>query len=244
MNTPTQNSILIVEDDERLAGLMHEYLSAQGYLVSMESYGDLAVRRIIDENPDIVILDLMLPGKDGLSVCRDVRHTYHGSILILTAREDDVDQVAGLELGADDYVKKPIEPRVLLARIRALLRRTDHYYRSGTSEIPDSESWVIEFGHLKISSSERSVYLDHTEIKLSTSEFDLLWLLASHSGSILDRDTISSHLRGIEYDGFDRSIDVCVSRLRKKLGDNSSKPKKIKTIWGSGYLFVESAWGD
>jgi DNA-binding response OmpR family regulator len=239
-----KQSILIVEDDKRLADLISEYLTDLDYHVGIECYGDIAVTRILDENPDLVILDLMLPGKDGFSVCRDIRNEYKGLILILTAREDDIDQVAGLELGADDYVKKPIEPRVLLARIRALFRRSGNHNDNSQVISTDSENGCIEYGHLKIVTASRSVFLMENEIKLSTSEFDLLQFLASKAGEILDRDAISSHLRGIDYDGFDRSIDVCISRLRKKLGDNSVNPKKIKTIWGSGYLFVKTAWGE
>lgn len=231
--------ILIIEDDTRLAELIGEYLEQQGYEILVEENGAKAGQRITDENPDLVILDLMLPGKDGLSVCREARAGYKGPILILTAREDDMDQVAGLEMGADDYVKKPVEPRVLLARIRALFRRMNAV---GEPEVAENESTRLVFGKLEIDRQARNVTLGGEPVKLSTTEFDLLWLFATHSGDILDRDLISSHLKGIEYDGFDRSIDIAVSRLRKKLGDDSENPFRIKTVWGSGYLFVGDAW--
>lgn len=234
--------ILLVEDDQRLAELIRDYLQQQGFEVLIEGRGDTAPGRILKENPDLLILDLMLPGKDGLSVCQQVRSEYPGPILILTAREDDMDQVAGLELGADDYVKKPIEPRVLLARIRALLRRMEknvnhHHPRSPTPHQND-----LHFGNLKISFSSRLISLNGQAVDLTTTEFDLLALLANHAGEILDRERIFSEMRGIDYDGLDRSIDIAISRLRKKLEVDHAEPKRIKTIWRQGYLFVKDAW--
>jgi DNA-binding response OmpR family regulator len=184
----------------------------------------------------------MLPGKDGLSVCMAVRSGYDGPILILTAREEDMDQVAGLEMGADDYVKKPVEPRVLLARIRALLRRYQNTLENDRVGVDPAKRQEQIFGALTIDRSSRSVSLDGEPVELTTNEFDLLWLLASQEGTVLNRDTILSELRGIGYDGIDRSVDVNISRLRKKLGDDSAKPHKIKTVWGAGYLFVKDAW--
>jgi len=234
--------ILLVEDDQRLAELIRDYLQQQGFEVLIEGRGDTAPGRILKENPDLLILDLMLPGKDGLSVCQQVRSTYPGPILILTAREDDMDQVAGLELGADDYVKKPIEPRVLLARIRALFRRME---KSGGQQDPFSSTLVpkdIHVGGLKICFSSRQVSLDGQVVDLTTTEFDLLALLAGHAGTILDRERIYSEMRGIDYDGLDRSIDIAISRLRKKLEVDPAQPHRIKTIWRQGYLFVMDAW--
>ena len=236
----TAKHILLVEDDVRLSKLVGEYLQTQGYQISVEHNGGQASDRIIRQTPDMVILDLMLPGKDGLSICRDVRASYQGPILILTAREDDMDQVAGLELGADDYVKKPVEPRVLLARIRALFRRT-----AAAEAVAANDTELktkLSFGGLSVDYKSRNVTLDNEPVDLSTTEFDLLWLMASQSGEILDREFIYQQVKGIEYDGIDRSIDVAISRLRKKLHDNSEHPFRIKTVWGSGYLFVEDAW--
>ncbi len=233
--------ILLVEDDQRLAGLIRDYLQQQGFDVLIEERGDTAPGRILRENPDLLILDLMLPGKDGLSVCQQVRHDYPGPILILTAREDDMDQVAGLELGADDYVKKPIEPRVLLARIRALFRRMekDVSLQSTTSPLTPKD---LKFGRLKICFSSRTASLKNHVVDLTTTEFDLLALLANHAGTVLDRERIFSEMRGIDYDGMDRSIDIAISRLRKKLEVDPAEPRRIKTIWRQGYLFVADAW--
>lgn len=229
--------ILLVEDDPRLAELIRDYLQQQGFEVLIEGRGDTAPGRILRENPDLLILDLMLPGKDGLSVCQQIRSEYLGPILILTAREDDMDQVAGLELGADDYVKKPIEPRVLLARIRALFRRMEK-----SVDQPPLPKKDLLFGSLRICFSSRMVSLDKQAVDLTTTEFDLLVLLAGHAGTILDRERIFSMMRGIDYDGLDRSIDIAISRLRKKLEVDPTDPQRIKTIWRQGYLFVTDAW--
>lgn len=230
--------ILVVEDDLKLSKLIQEYLTIQGFTTSGETRGDLAEKKILSENPDIVILDLMLPGLDGLSVCRAVRSRYKGYILILTAKEDDMDQVAGLETGADDYVKKPIEPRVLLARIRALLRRTHEHPETALSE----NNETLSFGDLSIGKKSRRVVIDKKEVDLSTGEFDLLLYLAENAGLIVEREKLYLDLKGYEYDGIDRSIDVSISRLRKKMLDNTKSPYRIKTIWGKGYLFVPDAW--
>ena len=234
--------ILLVEDDRHLSELMQEYLQENDFEVLVEARGDSAPERILENNPDLLILDLMLPGRDGLSVCQAVRAHYLGPILILTAREDDMDQVAGLEMGADDYVKKPIEPRVLLARIRALLRRyRAEVKRDSTCNGPGKREELV-FGDLIICTTSRSVSLNGTEIELGSSEFDLLLLLARNAGVVLDRDRISSELRGIPYDGLDRFVDVNILRLRKKLEIDPSRPKRIKTIWRQGYLFVGNGW--
>jgi DNA-binding response OmpR family regulator len=235
-----QQRILLVEDDQRLAELIRDYLQQQGFEVLIEERGDRAPGRILSENPDLLILDLMLPGKDGLSVCQQVRSEYPGPILILTAREDDMDQVAGLELGADDYVKKPIEPRVLLARIRALFRRMEKITEPQCPPPPPKDD--LTFGYLRICFASRMVFLNELGVDLTTTEFDLLALLATHAGTVLDRERIFSAIRGIDYDGLDRSIDIAISRLRKKLEVDPTEPRRIKTIWRQGYLFVGDAW--
>ena len=237
--TDYEKTILLVEDDVRLSQLVRDYLQKQRYKVSVEHHGDKAVDRILSEKPDMVVLDLMLPGKDGLSICRDVRTRYKGPILILTAKEDDMDQVAGLELGADDYVKKPVEPRVLLARIRALFRRIDNPVNL---QADTGENIPLKFGALEIKYDSRSVSLSGQGVDLSTMEFDLLWFLAANAGKVLDREYLYQTVKGIEYDGLDRSMDVAISRLRKKLRDDPEQPFRIKTIWGSGYLFIADAW--
>ncbi len=234
--------ILLIEDDVRLAKLIKAYLVAQGFLVSIEGRGDSGSTRILAEQPDLVILDLMLPGMDGLTVCRTVRREYSGPILMLTAREDDTDQVVGLELGADDYVKKPVEPRVLLARIRALLRRFNQPLQNDRIDSEKVEELV--FGSLRISQASQSATLCGMPIDLTSNEFALLWILAVNGGQTLDREMLFRETRGIAYDGLDRSVDIAISRLRKKLGDNTTKPWRIKTVWGLGYLFVKDAWED
>lgn len=231
--------ILIVEDDERLADLTREYLESNGLVVSVEANGAAAVERICNERPDLVVLDLMLPGEDGLSVCRKVRPVYNGPIIMLTARTDDLDQVLGLEMGADDYISKPVKPRVLLARIRAMLRRVAESMQAGNSG--NEEPVRLQFNDLVIDRSMREAWLNEESIDLTSAEFDLLWLLASNAGRVLSREEIFTALRGIEYDGQDRSIDVRVSRIRPKIGDDPVHPRRIKTVRSKGYLFVKEA---
>lgn len=245
MNNDSQlnpyHTILLVEDDVRLSALVVEYLEKNGLKVETEFRGDTAVQRILALKPDLVVLDLMLPGLDGFEVCKQVRTDYSGPILMLTARDEDIDQVVGLEIGADDYVVKPAPPRLLLARIRALLRRTA---LSNEATQINTEQQELEFDSLKIMRNSRSVFRGDNTIELTTTEFDLLWLLATNAGEILSRDQISESLTGIEYDGLDRSIDIRISRLRKLLNDNSTKPTGIKTVRGQGYLFVADGWLD
>lgn len=236
--------ILIVEDDERLANLTKEYLESNGLVVSIESNGAVAVERIQNEQPDLVVLDLMLPGEDGLSICRRVRPRYNGPILMLTARTDDLDQVLGLEMGADDYMGKPVRPRVLLARIRALLRRIKEQGETTRQEAPAEENGEpvrLTFNNLVIDRAMREAWLSDQSIDLTSAEFDLLWLLARNAGRVLSREEIFTALRGIEYDGQDRSIDVRVSRIRPKIGDDPVHPRRIKTVRSKGYLFVKEA---
>ncbi|AZF65572.1 MULTISPECIES: response regulator [Pseudomonas] len=231
--------ILIVEDDERLAELTRDYLESNGLRVAVESDGALAAARIIAEQPDLVILDLMLPGEDGLSICRSVRERYDGVILMLTARTDDMDQVQGLDMGADDYVCKPVRPRLLLARIQALLRRSEP-----ALPIAVENQRRLQFGPLVVDNALREAWLHEGGIELTSAEFDLLWLLVANAGRILSREEIFIALRGIGYDGQDRSIDVRISRIRPKIGDDPIHPRLIKTIRSKGYLFVPEAAAD
>ena len=234
----TQPHVIIVEDDERLAELTADYLRNNGIQTEVIGDGSLAIDAIVDKQPDMVVLDLMLPGADGLEVCKSVRDKYKKPILMLTARTDDVDQVLGLEMGADDYVAKPVKPRVLLARIRALLRRSDNVEGQTDGGSLESTPSRLEFGELVIDNSAREVWLAGSGVDLTSAEYDLLWLLASNAGTILSREEIFERLRGIQYDGQDRSIDVRVSRIRPKVGDDPMNPRRIKTVRSKGYLFV------
>lgn len=224
--------ILVVEDDTSLAEWICDYLSQHNYRVSLATTGTLAVQRIAREAPDLVVLDVMLPEKNGFDVCKEVRQFFAKPILMMTASGDEVDEVLGLELGADDYITKPVKPRVLLARIKALLRR----------EPPTSLDSSRSFGRLFIDAQSKSVTLAGAPLEISSHEFDVLWLLACRPGEVVSRTELVSQLRGIEYDGFDRSVDIRISRLRKKLGDSADAPSKIKTVWGRGYLFAPDAW--
>ncbi len=229
--------VLIVEDDVELASLTAEYLQNRGLLVDIEHRGDHAIAHIEREKPQVVVLDVMLPGLDGFEICRELRS--QGSdvpIIMLTARDEDIDQVLGLEMGADDYLAKPVQPRVLLAHIKAILRR------STAQEKPAHDTTSLQFGQLRISRISRDVMIGATAVDLTTAEFDLLWLLATNAGRVLPRNEILKALRGLEYDGIDRSIDSRISRLRRKLGDDAVAAAHIKTVRPHGYLFSPAAW--
>jgi DNA-binding response OmpR family regulator len=234
MSTSVNPSILLVEDDVRLSELVSHYLESNDFRVTTTAHGDEVVDRVQREAPDLVILDLGLPGQDGFSICRQLRPRYANPILILTARDNDFDQVLGLELGADDYVIKPVEPRVLLARINALLRRSRAQPRLARNS--------LRFGRLLINTVSRAVSLDGQPVALSSAEFDLLAYLAEHAGQIQSRAALFQHLYGREYDGVERHLDVRISHLRKKLGEDADSSERIKTVWGQGYLFVPDAW--
>ncbi len=218
--------ILLVEDDIELAVLVKDYLNKNGFSVSMAHNGIDAITAIETNKPDMVILDIMLPGKNGNEVCREVRKFYHGPILMLTALDDDIDQMLGLELGADDYIIKPVQPRLLLTRIRTILRRMN--------QNEPKNNTLINAGELFIDSANRVVKVGDCNIDLTSAEFELLLLLSQEIGQVVDRNSIVQELRGFEYDGFDRSIDRRISRLRKKLSANSEN-ELIKTIRGKGY---------
>lgn len=226
--------ILVAEDDSRLAKLVQDYLQTNDFQVFIEDRGDRVIERVTETKPDLIILDLMLPGKDGLTLCQQLRPDFPGPIMMLTARNEDADQILGLEFGADDYIIKPVEPRILLARIRALLRRVEPR--------PSQGRQTLRFGALHVDSASRSVTLADVPVNLSSHEFDLLWLLASQVGEVVNRDFLFQELHGRPYDGLDRTIDVRISQLRKKLGDNPDNPQRIKTVWGRGYLFIADAW--
>ncbi|MCG9595276.1 winged helix-turn-helix domain-containing protein [Vibrio sp. Isolate25] len=233
MLTANTYTITLVEDDVELADLIRDFLQNYEFEVNVITDGIRAVDAILEGQPDLVILDIMLPGQSGMDVCRAIRAGYQGMILMQTALDDDIDQVMGLELGADDYVVKQVKPRLLLSRIRALLRRQQ---RQSASKLNDE----LTFGHLMINLKHRAVTIDNQLIKLTTSEFDLLHLLAKNAGQVVSRDEIAQSIRGFEYDGLDRTIDRRISRLRRTLKDDPQEPELIKTVRGIGYQLCVS----
>ena len=235
MNSDIQSSetILIIDDDAELTSLISQYLTMNGYQVSVEHNGANALTTVAHIQPDLIVLDLMLPGVDGLTICRQLKPNFIYPIIMLTALDDDIDEVTGLEVGADDYLCKPIKPRVLLAHIRAQLRRQSHLKNLNPQDIKH-----VSNGALTIDIRKRIVRYNEKDITLSSAEFDLLWVLAMNAGSIISRDQLHKEIFKLDYDGFDRSIDLRISRLRKKLGDDPKEPKIIKTIRNKGYLLA------
>ena len=225
-------SVVLVEDEEDLASAIEEYLRRNGFDVTHCRSGESGAASILSSRPDAVVLDLMLPGIDGFEVCRRVRAEYGGAILMLTARDEDIDEVAGLETGADDYVRKPVRPRVLLARLQALLRRRDTASNSG---VPNE----LSVGQLVLTPSSHTAKLGGTALDLTTAEFEVLHYLVRYAGTVVDRGRLYKEVRGFPWDGVDRSVDLRVSRLRRKLGEQGSEI--IRTVRGTGYLLaVES----
>ncbi len=223
-----KQTILIIDDDEKLNRLLEKFLGDFGMTVLSAALPSEGFRQINEKKPDLIILDIMLPEMDGLEVCKTIRRTSRIPIIMLTARGDLTDKVVGLELGADDYLPKPFEPRELVARIQSVLRRTH------TTDFGKSET----FGRLEIDFARQSVVLDGSLMDLTTSEFIILSFLAVNTGRVLDRDQILNELSGIDCEAYNRTVDVTISRLRQKLGDDPKNPEFIKTIWGSGYLFL------
>lgn len=232
--------ILVVEDDVKMSRQFKRYLVKHEFDVILEHNGKNAVDVVINQQPDILILDLMLPGLDGFEVCRQVRPHFRGAILMLTASEDDMDQVVGIEMGADDYVTKPVNPRVLLARLKLLLRRNEAIAQASVDNVVAKRELV--YGQLSIHITQRKVQLNGDTIALTPAEFDLLALLAKYPEHTLSRDDILRSVRGITHDGMDRSVDVKISSLRKKLGDNPAHPQRIMTIRRRGYMFIPDSW--
>ncbi len=220
--------LLIIEDDARLAGMLAEYLGEAGFRVSVAPAGRAGLERLAHEPFDALVLDLMLPDLDGLEVCRQLRATSDIPVLVLTARGDTMDRVVGLEMGADDYLPKPFEPRELLARLRAILRR-----RSSGRAAP-----VLRFGRLEIDRDARRVRVDGAEKPVTAYQFALLLALAERAGRVLSRDALMDLLKGEALEAFDRSIDVHVSRLRAAIEDDPRKPRRILTVRGAGYVFA------
>ena len=218
--------VLIIDDDERLGALLTEYLGRFGFAVTAATHPEAGLRGV--KNAEIVILDVMLPDMDGFAVCRKIRETSRVPVIMLTARGDVMDRIVGLELGADDYLPKPFEPRELVARIQAVLRR------GKASE----EDEVIRSGALEVNWTTHSARLNEEDLALTTAEFALLGLLVRNRGRVLSRDRILDETRGVDWESFDRSVDILVSRLRQKLGDDAKRPLYIRTVRGTGYSFI------
>src|SRR5262245_10480645 len=225
--------ILLIEDDSRLAGMVEEYLGKAGYHVIHAENGARGLALHAREPVDVVILDLMLPDGDGLDICRQIRARSERPILMLTARGDPMDRVVGLEMGADDYLPKPFEPRELLARLRAILRRTRTAPRTGSS------ADVLRYGRLEIDRGAHAVRLDGAPCPLTGYQFALLLALAEHAGRVMSRDALLDAVKGEQFEAFDRSIDVHISRIRAAIEDDPKKPRRVITMRGSGYVFAK-----
>jgi DNA-binding response OmpR family regulator len=222
------STILIIDDDEKLNALLTDFLNDFGFTVLSSTHPHDGLKKLKHQSPDLVILDVMLPGMDGFEVCKRIRQNSTVPIIMLTARGELMDKVVGLELGADDYLPKPFEPRELVARIHSVLRRV--------KKIDDTRPLVFE--RLEIDFSRHIVKLDGEITDLTTNEFAALALLAGSPGKVFDRDQILQELRGIDCDAFNRSVDITMSRLRQKLNDDPKSPTYIKTVWGTGYVFI------
>ncbi len=221
--------LLLIDDDVRHSRLLRDYL--QRFSIELDCAGDATagLRKLATSDYDLLLLDVMLPGRDGFDICREIRKTNTIPIIMLTARGDVIDRVSGLELGADDYIAKPFEPRELVARIQSILRRV---------EPSPGEQRTLHFQDIEIDRDARIVLVEGTAVDLTSMEYELLVLLASNAGKQLSRDQILSKLRGIDAAILTRSVDIMISRLRSKLGDPGKPPRFIETIWGRGYLFV------
>jgi DNA-binding response OmpR family regulator len=222
--------ILLIEDDERLAGMVSEYLGEAGFRVSVAGTGRAGLERLAREPYDALVLDLTLPDMDGLEVCRELRAKSDAPVLMLTARGDAADRIVGLELGADDYLPKPFEPRELLARLRAILRR-------GRAK---GKTPLLRFGRLEIDRDARSVRLDAGERSLTSYQFALLVALAENAGRVLSREALMDLVKGEPLEAYDRSIDVHVSRIRAAIEDDPKRPRRIVTVRGAGYVFAKA----
>ncbi len=234
MNETVKEHILIVDDDEGLRSLLEQYLGTNGFEVSLASNGAAMDEKLLEVQPDLVILDLMMPGEDGLAIARRLRASTQLPIIMLSARGEDIDRIIGLEVGADDYLAKPFNPRELLARIRAVLRRKHDIATTEQSETNNS----LNFGDFELDLDAQRLTKSGVEISLTSAEFSILQIFLSHPNRVLSRDQLMDMLKGYDRDPFDRSIDVRVTRLRRKIEINPAEPVYIRTVWGQGYLFA------
>jgi two-component system phosphate regulon response regulator OmpR len=229
--------ILIVDDDEKLRKLLKEYLEGYEFQVLTLADGEAVPNTIRKESPELVILDVMLPKKDGLEVLKEIRAASKVPVIMLTAKGEEADRVVGLELGADDYLPKPFSPRELLARIKAVLRRLEPGMKPAAGE---REGQRVEAGNLLLDKAKQTLLIEGKEVALSSTEYRVLKVLMENPNRVLSRDQIMTLAQGKDFMAFDRSIDVHISKLRAKLESDPRSPKRIKTIWGSGYMFVHS----
>ena len=230
------DKIIVVDDDARIRDLLRRYLTQEGFEVSIAEDGKALNRLLLRESADLIVLDLMMPGEDGLSICRRLRAAHDRThIIMLTAKSEDVDRIVGLEVGADDYLGKPFNPRELLARIHAVLRRRPQPEAPGA---PSSENEVVNFGPFCLDLGTRVLLKNNEEQPLTTGEFAMLKALVRHPRQPLSREKLALLARGREFEPFDRSLDVQVSRLRKLVEEDAANPRYIQTVWGVGYVFV------
>jgi two-component system, OmpR family, phosphate regulon response regulator OmpR len=227
-------TILVIDDDRELNSLLHDYLSNNGFLVHTVDHPEAGLAYIEKKMPDAVILDVMLPDMDGFSVCREIRKHSAVPVLMLTAKGDVHDRIVGLEIGADDYLPKPFEPRELLARLRSVLRRTGKIATGGERE---------RYGVLTIDTAARTVTIDGEDAGLTTNEYELLLYLIRNRGRVLDRTMLVDAMRGIDWESNNRSIDMYISRIRQKLSDDPRNPSFIRTVTGTGYVFIHKPGG-
>ncbi len=232
MSAPRQR-LLVVDDEPKLRQLLKKYLSQEGFIVEAVEDGPAMDRYLADHEVDLVILDLMLPGEDGLSIGRRLYHQNNLPIIILSARGEVLDRIVGLEMGADDYLIKPFNPRELLARIRSVLRR---YAQDKHPAVSETRA-VLSFGPFSLDVEKHQLSREHQDIPLTTGEFTLLRAFLEHANRVLNRDTLLEITKGYDRDPLDRSIDICVGRLRKKIENDPANPVYLRTIWGAGYLF-------
>lgn len=223
-----KNQILVIDDDQKLNDLLKEYLANFGFNVVTAITPSSGIEIIKSESPDLIILDVMLPEMDGFETLKEIRKEHSIPVIMLTARGEVTDRIVGLEIGADDYLPKPFEPRELVARIQSILRR----------KIIDTTAEVIKIGNLVVDIQKQTALLDGNDLDLTTAEFMLLSLFVKKPGRVLNRDIILDSLKGLPWEVFNRSVDVLISRLRLKLNDDPKSPKFIKTVWGSGYKFI------
>jgi len=229
--------VLLVDDDQKLLKLVKEYLEGYGFPVLTLPDGSAVMKTIAEQSPDIIILDIMLPGKDGLDILKEIRAQYALPVIMLTAKGEDADRIVGLELGADDYLPKPFNPRELLARVKAVLRRPPSLEEEEGTE---DKRMFIKVGGLALNVARQTLVVEDREVDLSTTEYKVLEALMKHPNTVMTRDQLMDLARGRDFVAFDRSIDVHVSKLRARLAHFPNYKDCIKTVWGTGYMFLET----